>query len=86
MTEEAGHNSRAAHDELEAFVARIERLQDEKKVQAQEYSAQIKEVFAEAKGRGYDTSAIREAIRLRAMDDEKRATVGFYADVLGVFG
>lgn len=83
---ETGHNSKAARDELESFVTRVERLQDEKRIQAKEYSDAIKEVFAEAKGRGYDTAAIREMIRLRAMDEEKRATLSFYSDVLGVFG
>lgn len=85
MTTE-GHNSRAAHEELNAFVQRIERLKDEKKLAAQEHNDMIKEVMAEAKGRGYDAAAIREVIRLRAMSDEKRETLNFYSDVLGVFG
>lgn len=85
MTEE-GHNSRAAQPELEAYVQRIERLKDEKKLAAKEYADQIKEAFAEAKGKGYDTAAIKEVIRLRAMSDEKRDMLNFYSDVLGVFG
>ena len=78
-----GHNADAA---LNHFIQRIERLKDEKRVQAQEYTDMIKEVFQEAKAEGYDTAAIREVIRLRAMSQEKRETLHFYADRLGVFG
>lgn len=85
MSEE-GHNSKAGREELDAFVQRIERLKDEKRIQAAEYNHAIKEVFAEAKGRGYDTAAIKEIIRLRAMPEEKREMLNFYSDVLGVFG
>lgn len=83
---EQGHNSKAGREELEALVQRVERLKDEKAVQAREYNDAIKEVFAEAKGLGYDTAAMKEAIRLRAMSDEKREMLQFYSDVLGVFG
>lgn len=82
---EIGDNSRAAKDELVGFIERIERLKDEKAVQAKEYSEAIKEVYAEAKSRGYDKTAMNHALRLRAMDTETRAVVGFYCDVLEVF-
>ena len=85
MTTE-GHNSMAAKDELMAFVERVERLKAEKRDAAAEFNDQIKEVFQEAKGSGYDTAAMKEAIRLRAMGKDKRAMVSFYSDVLGVFG
>ena len=81
-----GHNSRAGKEALDAFVQRIERLRDEKKIAAQEYGDQIKEVYAEAKAEGYDAAAIKEVIRLRAMPEEKREMLNFYSDVLGVFG
>ncbi len=81
-----GHNIAPARDELQAFIERVERLKDEKAVQAAEYNEAIKEVFAEAKGRGFDTAAMKEAIRLRAMSEEKRETLHFYSDILGVFG
>jgi uncharacterized protein (UPF0335 family) len=81
-----GHNSRAAHEELEALITRVERLKDEKRLAAQEYSDSIKEVFAEAKSRGYDTAAMKEAMRLRAMSSEKRDMLQFYSEILGVFG
>lgn len=82
-----GHNSgeRAAPDELRVFIERIERLKDEKAVQAQEYADAIKEVYAEAKGRGYDKKAMDHAMKLRALDTEARAVVEFYCDVLDVF-
>lgn len=84
MTE--GHNSKAGREALDAYVQRIERLKDEKRLQAQEYNDMIKEVFAEAKAEGYDTAAIKEVIRLRAMPQDKREMLNFYSDVLGVFG
>lgn len=81
-----GHNSKvAATDKLLAFAQRIERLSDEKKLAAQEYSDSIKEVWAEAEGQGYDVKALKEIIRIRAMDEDTRTTIGFYADVLDVF-
>lgn len=87
---EIGHNSgdtqRAAKDELEAFALRIERLIDEKKLAAAEHNDQIKEVWAEAKGRGYDKKALSAVLRLRAMNDDDLAIVKLYGDALGVFG
>ena len=80
-----GDNSRAARDELMSFVERIERLTDERAIKAKEIAEEIKQVKAEAKGRGYDKGALNEMIRLRAMDPEKRALVGFYSDVLDIF-
>jgi uncharacterized protein (UPF0335 family) len=85
MSEE-GHNSRAAHEELEGFIKRVERLNDEKRLSAQQYNDAIKEVFKEAKGRGYDGPAMKEAMRLRAMTEDKRDMLRFYSDILGVFG
>ena len=81
-----GHNSKvAATDKLLAFAKRIERLTDEKKLAVAEYGEAIKEVWAEAKGQGYDVKALKEVIRIRAMDEDTRTTIGFYADVLDVF-
>lgn len=82
-----GHNSgeRVAKDELLGYIERVERLKDEKAVQAKEYSEAIKEVYAEAKALGYDKKAMDHAMKLRAMDSEARAVVGFYCDVLDVF-
>lgn len=82
---EVGHNSAATRDELMAFVQRVERLKDEKKNAAAEYSDAIKEVYAEAKGRGYDKKAMDEVMRMRAKSDDERQIVNFYFDVLDIF-
>ncbi len=56
-------------DQLKSFIERIERLEEEKKA----LSEDIKEVFAEAKGNGFDTKIMRQIIRLRKMDASDRA-------------
>jgi uncharacterized protein (UPF0335 family) len=57
-----------AADQLRLFIERIERLEEEKKTIADD----IKEVFAEAKGTGFDTKAMRSIIRLRKKDQAER--------------
>lgn len=54
--------------ELKQFIERIERLEEEKKSIADD----IKDVMGEAKGRGYDTKAIRTILRLRKKDANER--------------
>lgn len=54
--------------QLRAFVERIERMEEEKDA----ISADIKEIFAEAKGTGYDTKIMKRAIRLRKIPAETR--------------
>jgi uncharacterized protein (UPF0335 family) len=70
--------------ELRAFIERIERLAAEKK----DLADQQKEVFAEAKGRGYDTKIIRRviALRKREPDDiaEEEAVLEMYKEALGI--
>lgn len=80
-----GHNSKATKDELLGYAQRIERLKDEKSVQNTEYNDAIKEVWAEAKGRGFDKKALNEVLRMRDMSDEQRLLVEFYLDVAEVF-
>ncbi|WP_246707456.1 DUF2312 domain-containing protein [Mesorhizobium sp. NZP2077] len=58
-----------AAGQLRALIERIERLEEEKKTIAED----IKEVFAEAKGTGFDTKAIRTIIKLRKKDPAERA-------------
>lgn len=74
-----GHNN-----QLKSIVERIERLEEEK----QGIADDIKEVYAEAKGNGYDTKALREIIRLRKQDKDKRAEheaiVATYLAALGM--
>jgi uncharacterized protein (UPF0335 family) len=60
---------RFAKDQLKAFVERIERLEEEKKA----LSDDIRDVYAEAKGNGYDVKALRTVVRLRKQDKDERA-------------
>jgi uncharacterized protein (UPF0335 family) len=72
-----GHNSEAADspatkfakDQLRSYIERIERLEEEKKAMASD----IRDVYAEAKGNSFDPAALRQIIKLRAEDPEKRA-------------
>jgi uncharacterized protein (UPF0335 family) len=64
--EEFAH--RFAKDQLKAFIERIERLEEEKKALADD----IKDVYAEAKGNGFDTKALRTIVRLRKQDADER--------------
>lgn len=88
--------SRAAADEitetsqtvaaadLRSIVERAERLHEDRKALA----GDLKDVFAEAKGRGYHVGAIKAVIRMRAMDkaerDEFEAIVDLYMAALGM--
>ena len=58
-----------AGDQLKSIVERIERLEEEKKT----ISDDIKEVYAEAKGNGYDVKVLRMVIRIRKRDASERA-------------
>lgn len=77
-------NYRVTADELRQFVERIERLTIEKK----DIEDQIKEVFAELKGRGYDAPAVRKILaeRKRDRDDlaEEQAILEMYREALGM--
>jgi uncharacterized protein (UPF0335 family) len=55
-----------AADRLRSFIERLERLEEEKKGLQDD----IKDVYAEAKGTGFDTKIIRQIIRLRKMEKE----------------
>lgn len=73
-----------ASGEITSFVERVERLEQEKK----EVADQIKEVLAEAKGRGYDTAALRKivALRRKSPDDiaEEEAVLYMYKEAMGM--
>ncbi len=60
--------TRFAKDQLKAFVERIERLEEEKKT----ISDDVRDVYAEAKGNGFDVKALRAVIRLRKQDAAER--------------
>lgn len=74
---------RVTKAELRQFIERLERLGAEKK----DLGEQEKEVFAEAKARGYDTKVMRKvlAIRKRDKDDlaEENAVLEMYCEALG---
>jgi len=53
--------------QLKAFVERVERLEEEKKALADD----IKDIYAEAKGSGYDTKIMRKTVQIRKMDRDK---------------
>ena len=53
---------------LRAFLERIEKLEEEKRATADD----IKDVYAEAKGTGYDVKILRKIVSLRRQDKQKR--------------
>ncbi len=73
-----------AAGQLRAFIERVERLEEEKKTIADD----IKEVYAEMKGTGFDTKAVRAIIRLRKQDQAERqeaeAILDLYMAALGM--
>jgi uncharacterized protein (UPF0335 family) len=73
----------AAQGRLKSFFERIERLEEDKAAIAND----LKEVFAEAKGEGFDTKIMRKIIRLRKQDKAKRqeeeALIDLYLSAIG---
>ncbi len=65
-----GHNSvtAIAVDQLRSIIERVERLEEDKK----SITDDIKDVYAEAKGNGYDVKALRTIVRLRRQDADER--------------
>jgi uncharacterized protein (UPF0335 family) len=93
MEAQIGHNSEAVKDEpatrfskdqLKAIIERIERLEEEKT----SISDDIKDVYAEAKGNGYDVKALRTIVRMRKQDanerEEAEAVLDTYLHALGM--
>ena len=70
--------------QLRSFIERIERLEEEKKA----ISDDIKDVFAEAKGTGFDVKVMRQVIRIRKQDRDERqemeALLDLYLHALGM--
>ena len=58
----------SAKDQLRAIISRIERLEEEKAA----LSGDLREVYAEAKGNGFDVKALRAVVRLRKKDENER--------------
>jgi len=73
-----------AADQLRAFIERIERMEEEKAAVASD----IKEIYAEAKGNGFDAKVIRKIVSLRKQDANERkeamALLSLYAEALGM--
>lgn len=73
-----------AADQLRSFVERIERLEEER----QSIADDIKDVYGEAKGTGFDTKVLRQIIRLRKQDaaerQEQEALLDLYMHALGM--
>lgn len=75
---QAGHNTgvseeapatRFAKDQLKSIIERVERLEEEKKT----ISDDIRDVYAEAKGNGFDVKALRTIVKMRKQDPNERA-------------
>lgn len=66
MAESLGNNST---EQLRSIIERVERLEEEKAGIA----ADIKDIYAEAKGNGFDAKTIRRIVRVRKQDAQKRA-------------
>jgi len=73
-------------EQLRLFIERIERLEEEKKGIADD----VKDVYAEARGQGYDTKVMRQIVKLRGMEkharDEQQALLDTYMAALGLAG
>lgn len=76
----------SAQGRLRSIIARLERLEEDKKAVMED----MKEVFAEAKGEGYDVKTLRKVIRIRKMGkakyDEEQAILDLYIDGLDMGG
>jgi len=79
----AGHNSGVNGDQLRSIVERVEKLEEEKRALADD----VKDVYAEAKGNGYDAKIIRKIVARRRVDREKlreeEAVLETYLHALG---
>ena len=81
-----GHNSvtATAVDQLRSIIERVERLEDDKKA----ITDDIKDVYAEAKGNGYNVKALRTIVRLRKQDaderEEQESILDAYMQALGM--
>ena len=73
-----------AVDQLKSIIGRVEKLEEEKAG----ISADIRDVFAEAKGNGFDVKAIRSIIKIRKMDaserEEQETILDTYLNALGM--
>lgn len=90
MTDQVGHNSGdiggITAEQLRAYVERVERLEEEKAA----LTADVREVYAEAKANGFDAKIMRQVVRLRKMDSQDRTEqevlLDLYKRALGMGG
>ncbi|KAA6205010.1 MAG: DUF2312 domain-containing protein [Candidatus Tokpelaia sp.] len=84
MSDITNETQAVAVGQLRSFIERIERLEEEKKT----LSDDIKDVYAELKGNGFDTKAVRTIIRLRKQEEHERqeeeAMIELYKNALGM--
>lgn len=76
-----GINASAAKD----YARRIATLMDQRKEATDEFNADIKDVFAEAKEKGLDTKALRKAVSLMRLDKDEKDKLGTYVAALDIF-
>ncbi len=86
MDDAAFQTESVAADQLKSYIERIERLEEEKAGIA----GDIKEIYAEAKGNGFDTKVLRKIIAIRKRDynerKEEEAILELYMQALGMAG
>ena len=84
MDDAAFQTESVAGDQLKAFIERLERLEEEKAGIA----GDIKDVYAEAKGNGFDTKVLRKIVSIRKQDHNERmeqeALLELYLTALGM--
>jgi uncharacterized protein (UPF0335 family) len=87
MAHEAKHEEGTAgfaQGKLRSFIERVERLEEEKAA----LGADIREVYSEAKGQGFDSKIMRQVVRLRKMEaadrQEQEALLDVYLNALGM--
>jgi uncharacterized protein (UPF0335 family) len=73
-----------AKEHLKSFIERVERLEEERTA----LTADIREVYSEAKGQGFDTKIMRQVVRLRKLEtadrQEQEAMLDLYLSALGM--
>jgi len=73
-----------AQDQLRAFIERIEHVETE----IAEYKEDLKEIYSDAKGNGFDTAILRQIVKIRKMDANERleneALLELYMSALGM--
>ena len=84
MTDGSMNVGGIAGDRLKSFIERVERLHEEREA----LSADIRDVFAEAKGNGFNTKIMKQILKLRRMDkddvDEQETLLDLYKQALGM--